>query len=123
MEHNPQSSSQILVSPNGMKNNDTCSNCYNAVDWNGDGEYGSNSDQFIELHNPTSHDVNVSNWVLDDITDGGSAPCQIARDTIIPASGYISIFRNASRIELDYFDGECFLSDDSGTLIQDCVSR
>ena len=112
--------SEILVSPNGMKNNDTCSNCYNAVDWNGDGEYGSNSDQFIELHNPTSHEVNVSNWVLDDIADGGSAPCQIARDTIIPANGYISIFRNASRIELDYFDGDSVsLTDDSGTLIHE----
>ncbi|MAR47151.1 MAG: hypothetical protein CMA41_05040 [Euryarchaeota archaeon] len=112
--------SEILVSPNGMKNNETCSNCYNAVDWNGDGEYGSNSDQFIELHNPTSHEVNVSNWVLDDIADGGSAPCQIARDTIIPANGYISIFRNASRIELDYFDGDSVsLTDDSGTLIHE----
>ncbi|MBJ14648.1 MAG: hypothetical protein CMB70_04695 [Euryarchaeota archaeon] len=112
--------SEILVSPNGMKNNDTCSNCYNAVDWNGDGEYGSNSDQFIELHNPTAHEVNVSNWVLDDIADGGSAPCQIARDTIIPANGYISIFRNASRIELDYFDGDSVsLTDDSGTLIHE----
>jgi len=112
--------SEILVSPNGMKNNDTCSNCYNAVDWNGDGEYGSNSDQFIELHNPTSHEVNVSNWVLDDIADGGSAPCQIARDTIIPANGYISIFRNASRIELDYFDGDSVsLTDESGMLIHE----
>ena len=90
------------------------------MDWNGDGEYGSNSDQFIELHNPTSHDVNVSNWVLDDIADGGSAPCQIARDTIIPANGYISIFRNASRIELDYFDGDSVsLTDESGTLIHE----
>ena len=34
-----------------MKNNETCSNCCNATDWNGDGEYGKFSDQFIELHN------------------------------------------------------------------------
>ena len=45
--------SEVLASPNGMKNNETCSNCYNATDWNGDGEYGKFSDQFIELHNPT----------------------------------------------------------------------
>ena len=28
--------SEVLASPNGMKNNETCSNCYNATDWNGD---------------------------------------------------------------------------------------
>ena len=45
--------SEVLPSPNGMKNNETCSNCYNATDWNGDGEYSKFSDQFIELHNPS----------------------------------------------------------------------
>ena len=110
--------SEILVSPNGMKNTEECTNCYNATDWNGDGEYGSYSDQFIELHNPTSQAINVSNWVLDDKPDGGSAPCQIARNTVIPANGYISIFRNASRIELDYFDADSVsLTDTSGSLI------
>ena len=28
--------SEILVSPNGMKNTEECTNCYNATDWNGD---------------------------------------------------------------------------------------
>ena len=112
--------SEILVSPNGMKNNETCTNCYNATDWNADGEYGKFSDQFIELHNPTSEAINVSDWVLDDKPDGGSAPCQIARNTVIPANGYISIFINASRIELDYFDGDTVsLTDTSGTLIDE----
>ena len=110
--------SEILVSPSSMKNNETCTNCYNATDWNGDGDYGKFSDQFIELHNPTSQAINVSNWVLDDKPDGGSAPCQIARNTEIPANGYISVFINASRIELDYFDGDSVsLTDTSGTLI------
>ena len=112
--------SEILVSPNGMKNNETCTNCYNATDWNADGDYGKFSDQFIELHNPTSEAINVSDWVLDDKPDGGSAPCQIARNTVIPANGYISIFINASRIELDYFDGDTVsLTDTSGTLIDE----
>ena len=79
---------------------------------------GRYSDQFIELHNPTSQAINVSDWVLDDKPDGGSAPCQIARNTVIPANGYISIFRNASRIELDYFDADSVsLTDTSGSLI------
>ena len=74
--------SEILASPNGMKNNETCSNCYNATDWNGDGDYGKFSDQFIELHNPTSNPINVSNWVLDDIADGGSAPVSYTHLTL-----------------------------------------
>ena len=89
-----------------MKNNETCSNCYNAADWNGDGEYGKFSDQFIELHNPTDQAINISNWVLDDIADGGSAPCQLARNTILQPGEYVSVFINASRIELDYYDGD-----------------
>ena len=110
--------SELLPSPNGMKNNETCSNCYNATDWNGDGEYGKFSDQFIELHNPTENPINISNWVLDDIADGGSAPCQLARNTIIQPGGYVSIFINASRIELDYYDGDTVnLYDDAGTLV------
>ena len=110
--------SEILASPNGMKNNETCSNCYNATDWNGDGEYGKFSDQFIELHNPTDNPINISNWVLDDIADGGSAPCQLARNTILQPGEYASIFINASRIELDYYDGDTVnLYDTEGTLV------
>jgi len=110
--------SEVLASPNGMKNNETCSNCYNATDWNGDGEYGKFSDQFIELHNPTDNPINISNWVLDDIADGGSAPCQLARNTILQPGEYASIFINASRIELDYYDGDTVnLYDTEGTLV------
>ena len=110
--------SEVLASPNGMKNNETCSNCYNATDWNGDGEYGKFSDQFIELHNPTDQAINISNWVLDDIADGGSAPCQLARNTILQPGEYVSVFINASRIELDYYDGDTVnLYDVDGTLV------
>ena len=110
--------SEVLASPNGMKNNETCSNCYNATDWNGDGEYGKFSDQFIELHNPTDQAINISNWILDDIADGGSAPCQLARNTVLQPGEYVSVFINASRIELDYYDGDTVnLYDVEGTLV------
>ena len=103
--------SEVLASPNGMKNNETCSNCYN-------GEYGKFSDQFIELHNPTDQAINISNWVLDDIADGGSAPCQLARNTILQPGEYVSVFINASRIELDYYDGDTVnLYNVDGTLV------
>ena len=59
--------SEILVSAS--------SESYNGTDWNNDGDIGSSSDQFIELWNAGSEPVDVSDWLLDDVTDGGSAPC------------------------------------------------
>ena len=66
---------------------------YDGVDWNGDGVIGSISDQFIEL-NAGNQPVDVSNWWLDDNEDGGSAACQLAWNTTIPADGRIVVFRS-----------------------------
>ena len=46
------------------------SESYNGTDWNNDGDIGSSSDQFIELWNAGPFPVDVSDWLLDDITDG-----------------------------------------------------
>ena len=45
--------SELLVSPNNLVSNSTSGNMnvYNATDWNGDGDYGKYSDQFIEIWN------------------------------------------------------------------------
>ena len=58
---------EILVSPNNVD--------YGGTDWNGDGYYGTYSDMFVELHNPTDLDVNISNWILDDLKNEGSPSC------------------------------------------------
>ena len=39
---------------------------YNGTDWNGDGEIGSNSDQYIQIRNTGTTDVDISDWILDD---------------------------------------------------------
>ena len=85
--------SEILVSAS--------SEDYNGTDWNNDGDIGSVSDQFIELWNAGTEPVDVSDWLLDDMAGGGSAPCRLAWNTTIEADGYIVIFRASSRIELD----------------------
>ncbi|MED5271871.1 MAG: hypothetical protein VX613_03175, partial [Candidatus Thermoplasmatota archaeon] len=61
--------SEILGSPNNVD--------YGGTDWNGDGKYGTYNDMFVELHNPTDSDVNISNWVLDDLQNEGSPSCSI----------------------------------------------
>ena len=102
--------SEILVSAS--------SEDYNGTDWNNDGDIGSTSDQFIELWNAGDEPVDVSDWLLDDITEGGSGPCRLAWNTTIEPNAYIVIFRESSRIELDYWDGDtATISDSSGNLI------
>ena len=61
--------SEILVSAS--------SEDYNGTDWNNDGYIGSSSDQFIELWNSGSEPIDVSNWLLDDSPEEGSAPCPL----------------------------------------------
>ena len=102
--------SEVLVSASSVD--------YNGTDWNGDGEVGSVSDQFIELWNSGAEPVDVSDWILDDLTDGGSAPCRLAWNTTVEPNGYIVIFRASSRIELDYWNDETVtLSDANGNVV------
>ncbi|MBJ23519.1 MAG: hypothetical protein CMB64_02500 [Euryarchaeota archaeon] len=89
--------SEILVSPN---NED-----YGGTDWNGDGKFGQYSDMFVEIHNPTNSDVNISNWVLEVSGNEGSQTCSVGWDTILPTGGYMVFYRADSGLEFDYFDG------------------
>ncbi|MDE0557394.1 MAG: amidohydrolase family protein, partial [Candidatus Poseidoniaceae archaeon] len=108
--------SELLISPNNLVANDTSQNVYGAVDWNGDGDYGKYSDQFIELWNTGSSPVNVSNWQLS--LTSGSPPCQLAWDTVLAADGRLTVFSADSDLLLDYFDGDTVtISDDSGTAV------
>ena len=76
--------SEILVSASSEQ--------YNGTDWNNDGDIGSSSDQFIELWNAGTGPVDVSDWLLDDVSEGGSAPCRLAWNTTIQPNEYIVIF-------------------------------
>ena len=108
--------SELLVSPNNLVSNETSQNAYGAVDWNGDGDYGKYSDQFIELWNTGSSPVNVSNWQLS--LTSGSPPCQLAWNTVLPADGRLTVFSADSDLMLDYYDGDTVtISDSSGTAV------
>jgi 5-methylthioadenosine/S-adenosylhomocysteine deaminase len=99
--------SEILVSPNGED--------YGGVDWNGDGEISTDSDQYIQLTNDGTVDIDLSDWTLDDIAMGGSASCQIQSLTIA-AGESITFYRADTSIALDFFDGDsALLIDSSGT--------
>ena len=95
---------ELFVSPNNLVANDTSDNVYGAVDWNGDGDYGKFSDQFIEIWNSGDTAQDVSSWLLS--TTSGSPPCQLPYNTTLNAGERIVVFRADSDLDLSYFDGE-----------------
>jgi hypothetical protein len=103
--------SEVLVSVNGEGFDDS-------TDWNGDGVFGSESDQFVELWNSGTSEIDISGWWLDDVNESGSQPCRIVNGTIVPADGRVVIFRADSNIALSWYVGDSvIISDDSGTQI------
>jgi hypothetical protein len=86
---------------------------YDGTDWNNDGEISRESDQYMMITNDGTEDVDLFGWTLDDITNGGSASCQIGELTIVVGE-LITFYRADTNIELDYFDG------DSAVLIDLC---
>tara|TARA_B100001093_G_scaffold177219_1_gene169877 strand:+ start:22521 stop:25229 length:2709 start_codon:yes stop_codon:yes gene_type:complete len=112
--------SELLVSPNNLVSNDTSDNVYGAMDWNNDGKYGKYSDQFIELWNSGTTEVNVSDWKLE--VTSGSPPCQLAWNTVIPADGRIVVFSADSDIILDYFDGDTVTVSDTFGEVADSMT-
>jgi 5-methylthioadenosine/S-adenosylhomocysteine deaminase len=102
--------SEILVSPNNEN--------YGGTDWNCDGTFGSNSDQFIELFNPTSNSIDISGWTLEaegiESTDSFSIPS----NTMIQSGHRAVFFRADTGIALDFFTGNIVrLMDPSNALI------
>ncbi|MBM7841545.1 hypothetical protein JOD20_000152 [Herpetosiphon giganteus] len=70
-----------------------------AIDWNADGESNSN-DEWIELYNPNSYQVDLTGWQLDDQADGGSRPWRLPAGMSIAANGYLVIFASQSKLSL-----------------------
>ena len=112
--------SELFASPNKLESNETSNNIYGSVDWNGDGEYGKYSDQFIEIWNSGDTPQDVSDWILS--TTSGSPPCQLARNTTIDADGRIVVFRADSDLDLSYYDGETVSITDTSNNVVDTMS-
>ncbi len=59
------------------------------------------TEEWIELYNPLDSTVNVSGYVLDDITTGGTAPYTIPFGTTIPAHGFLVLYQSITGIGLN----------------------
>ena len=111
---------ELFVSPNNLVANDTSDNVYGAVDWNGDGDYGIYSDQFIEIWNSGDTAQDVSSWLLS--TTSGSPPCQLPYNTTLNAGERIVVFRADSDLDLSYYDGETVSISDTDTNLINSMS-
>ena len=100
---------EILVSPSDESHNGT--------DWNGDGEIGRESDQYMTIQNSGSEIVDLTNWSVDDKQNAGSPPCVILDMTISPGDS-ITFYRADTGIEFDFFDGDSATLIDNNGLVQ-----
>ncbi len=54
-------------------------------------EFMPGSSGWIELYNPASTPVDLSNWTVDDVAGGGYAPKSLGASVTIPAQGYLVV--------------------------------
>lgn len=62
------------------------------------------STEYIELYNQTESDIDLANWVLDDIENGGSSTFTIQE--IIPKKGFLVFYKDQTRIALNNSGGD-----------------
>jgi endonuclease/exonuclease/phosphatase family metal-dependent hydrolase len=76
------------------------------------------SEEWIELYNPLGETVDISGYILDDITSGGTNPYTIPGGTTIPAYGFILFSQSTTNIALNN-DGDTvnYLKPDGVTIL------
>ncbi len=76
------------------------------------------TEEWIELYNPVSEEVDVSGCKIDDIIGGGTSLYTLPGGTIIPANGYLVLYQSTTGIYLNN-DGDDvnFIDTDGSTII------
>jgi len=59
------------------------------------------ADEFIELYNSGSLDIDLSGWQIDDVAGSGSSPYTIPGGTIITANSYLLFYNFTTKISLN----------------------
>ena len=72
--------------------------------------------EWIELYNNGSSEVDLSGWIIDD-EEGGSTPHTFSQGTKITAQGYLVIYRSESNIALNNNGDEVRLLHPDGNLV------
>ncbi len=80
------------------------------------------SEEWVEFYNPQSLGVDLSGYILDDITTGGTNPYSIAPGTVVPAYGYLVLYQGATGVGLNNAGDTVNLLKPDGVTIIDSYS-
>jgi len=80
------------------------------------------TEEWIELYNPQELDADLSGYVLDDITDGGTNPYTIPAGTTIPGKGFLVFYQGVTGVGLNNAGDTANLIQPDGSTIQDSYS-
>ncbi len=79
---------------------------------------GSDENEWIELYNPNSQEVNLENWKIDD-QEGQSKPYTFKEKKLIPAFGYLVLEKKKIKITLNNQNDEIRLFNPAGQLVSE----
>ncbi|MBU0661282.1 lamin tail domain-containing protein [Patescibacteria group bacterium] len=79
---------------------------------------GSDTQEFIELYNPTPNDISLAGFYLDDM-EGGSRPYKFIENTVIPAESYLVFDREDTKIALNNTVDAVRILDEQKQVIQE----
>ena len=77
------------------------------------------SNEWIELYNPSSDDIDLGGYILDDIIEGGTPPYTIPSNTIILAEGFLVFNKTTTGIALNNDGDTLNLIKPDGVTVQD----
>ncbi len=77
------------------------------------------AEEWIELYNPLSTSVDLSGYIIDDVSGGGSSPFIIPEGTIIPAKGFLVFYQSTTGIYLNNGGDEVNFINPDGNIILD----
>ncbi|MHA1910628.1 MAG: lamin tail domain-containing protein [Candidatus Kariarchaeaceae archaeon] len=80
------------------------------------------SEEWIELFNPTSQTIDLSDYVIDDLIAGGTAPYTIPGGTTIAAGGYLVFYQSVTNIAFNNAGDDVNFLDTDGTTVIDSYS-
>lgn len=70
-------------------------------DWNGNGQTGDADDEYIELHNAGTGEIDLAGWALDDVAGGGSPPFVLPSGSMVPGGGFLVLFSAQTHLALN----------------------
>ncbi|MHA1908797.1 MAG: lamin tail domain-containing protein, partial [Candidatus Thorarchaeota archaeon] len=80
------------------------------------------TEEWVELYNPQSLEADLSGYILDDITTGGTNPYTIPAGTVIPAQGFVVLYQGSTGVGLNNAGDTVTLLKPDGTTVIDSYS-